>query len=539
MNIHGKEIIGSELSASGKETFRAFDPRKGVALSEEFNEADVAEIDRVAGLAAVAAVTLAEVDAERIAAFLDAIGEEILALDDDLIVMADRETALGIDRLRGERDRTVNQLKMFAGLVREGSWIDARIDTPNSDRKPIPKPDVRRLLQPIGPVAVFGASNFPLAFSVAGGDTASAFAAGNPVIVKAHPAHPGTSEMAGTAIKNAVEKSSLPSGTFSLLHGLRPEVSIALITHPSVKAVAFTGSGRAGRALYDAAAQRPEPIPVFSEMGSVNPVFFLGSVLADRSQTTAEGLYRSVVLGAGQFCTSPGLVFGVDEHNGLKNFAHQLSAQFEQGVPGTMLNEHIAKGFQEAFQKAASLSGVDSALSVKEPDPSKTEARPGVLVTDAKTWAQHEELREEIFGPSTVIVHCASSAEMLACAEQLEGTLTATIHGTPQELAGARELVAVLNRKAGRLIFNGYPTGVEVGYAMHHGGPYPATTDARFTSVGAAAIYRFARPVCFQNFPDAALPEELQNSNPRGIWRMIDGRLTKDAIASTQARAAQ
>lgn len=527
------------MSASGKETFRAFDPREGAALPEEFHEADAAEIDRAADLAAVAAVALAELGAEKISAFLDTIGEEILALGDDLIAMADRETALGIDRLRGERDRTVNQLKMFAGLVREGSWIDARIDTPNSDRKPIPKPDVRRLLQPIGPVAVFGASNFPLAFSVAGGDTASAFAAGNSVIVKAHPAHPGTSEMAGTAIKNAVEKTSLPNGTFSLLHGLRPEVSIALVSHPSVKAVAFTGSGRAGRALYDAAAQRPEPIPVFSEMGSVNPVFLLASALANQSQATADGLYRSVVLGVGQFCTSPGLVFGVDEHNGLKNFAGQLRVQFEQGAPGTMLNEHIAKGFEEGFQKAASLPGVESAVSTRAPDPSKTEARPGVLVTDAKTWVQHDELREEIFGPSTVIVHCASLAEMLACAEQLEGTLTATIHGTPQELASARELVAVLNRKAGRLIFNGYPTGVEVGYAMHHGGPYPATTDARFTSVGAAAIYRFARPVCFQNFPDAALPIELQNSNPRGIWRMIDGRFTKDAITSALARAAQ
>lgn len=537
MDIHGRNIIGSELSAEGTETFRAFDPRTGTALPGEFHEAGSAEIARAAELAAKAAVTLGELGAEKIAAFLDAIREELLALGDELIVEADRETALGVDRLRGERDRTVNQIKMFADLVREGSWIDARIDTPNSARRPVPKPDVRRLLRPIGPVAVFGASNFPLAFSVAGGDTGSAFAAGNPVIVKAHPAHPGTSEMAGNAIQKAAKKNSLPSGTFSLLHGLRSDVSIELVTHPNVKAVAFTGSERAGRALYDAAAQRPEPIPVFSEMGSVNPVFLLPSVFTSEPGKTVEGLYRSVVLGVGQFCTSPGLVFGVDEGNGLRNFATQLREQFEKGVPGTMLNGNIAKGFQRAFEEAAALPGVEATVSVLEPDAGKTEGRPGVLVTDAPTWQEHERLQEEIFGPSTVIVRCRSMAEMLDCARQLEGSLTATIHGLPEEIAAARDLFAVLERKVGRMIFNGYPTGVEVGYAMHHGGPYPATTDARFTSVGTAAIYRFARPVCFQNFPDAALPPELQNANPRGIWRMLDGHLTKEPIAGAQKAA--
>jgi len=407
--------------------------------------------------------------------------------------------------------------------------VDARIDTPQRDRKPVPKPDVRRMLQPLGPVAVFGASNFPLAFSVAGGDTASAFAARNPVIVKAHPAHPTTSELVGGAIARAVKKRSLPSGTFSMLHGLKPEASTALVADPNVKAVAFTGSQRAGRALYDAAAQRPEPIPVFSEMGSVNPVFLLPSVLANHAEATAEGLYRSVTLGVGQFCTCPGLVFAA-EGDGLQQFIDHLMRQTEQGIPATMLNAAIAQSFASGFEKAARISGVEVAVSARKSDPQKTEGRPGLLTTDAKTWMKHKEIHEEIFGPATVVVRCRSEAEVIECASALEGTLTATLHGTPEEIQSSRELVSVLNRKAGRLISNGYPTSLEVGFAMQHGGPYPASTDPRFTSVGTAAIYRFARPLCFQNFPDGALPPELQNANPRGIWRMIDGQLTRDSV---------
>ncbi len=461
--------------------------------------------------------------------FLDAIREEILQLGDELIEKANEETALGLDRLRGERDRTTNQLKLFADLVREGSWVDARIDTPQPERKPVPKPDLRRMLQPIGPVAVFGASNFPLAFSVAGGDTASALAARNPVIVKAHPAHPGTSELVGGAIARAVQKKSLPGGTFSLLHGLRPEVSLALVTNEHIQAVAFTGSQRAGRALYDAAAKRPTPIPVFSEMGSVNPVFLLKSALEKSAESTAAGFYRSVTLGVGQFCTCPGLAFGVSGE-GIKSFADYLSKQVEAGTAGTMLNPAIAKGYAQSFEKAGKISGVEVRVSSSEADALRTEGRPGMIVADAKTWLQHKELQEEIFGPSTVVVSCASQAELLQCANALEGSLTATIHGAPEELARQHALLSILQRKAGRLLFNGYPTGVEVGYAMQHGGPYPASTDSRFTSVGTAAIYRFARPVCYQNFPEEALPAELRNQNSRGIWRMIDGRLTKESV---------
>ncbi len=317
-----------------------------------------------------------------------------------------------------------------------------------------------------------------------------------------------------------------------MLHGGDPAVSVALVTLPAVKAVAFTGSQRAGRALFDAGAKRPEPIPVFAEMGSVNPVFLLPGALANHAKATAEGLYRSVTLGVGQFCTSPGLVFGA-EGEGLPELVSHLRVQFEQGTPGTMLNPPIAKAFVEDFTRAANLEGLEAQVSLRECETQKTEGRPGVLFTEARNWLAHEELRQEIFGPATIVVRCQTEAEALECAQALEGTLTATIHGLPEELDAHRELIDVLRKKAGRLLFNGYPTGVEVGYAMQHGGPYPASTDSRFTSVGAAAIYRFARPVCYQNFPQSQLPGELQNANPRKLWRMVNGTLTQEEVPNS------
>lgn len=529
MKLHGRNILGFETESAGSNTFHAYDPREGRELEPAFQEATAAQVHRAMELAARAAGPLAALSAEGVADFLLAIREEILALGDELIERANQETALGVDRLRGERDRTVNQIKLFADIVREGSWVDARIDTALPDRKPLPRPDIRRMLQPIGPVAVFGASNFPLAFSVAGGDTASAFAARNPVVVKAHPSHPGTSELVGAAISRAVRAKNLPEGTFSMLHSRGPEASIALVTHPETKAVAFTGSQRAGRALFDAGARRPSPIPVYAEMGSVNPVFVLPRTLKEKGETIAAGLYRSVVLGVGQFCTCPGLVFGL-QGDAFRGFVQQVGAMFEQGTPGTMLNAAISQGFATNFKAATAVAGVTSSVAAQNGDPHRTEGRPGVLVTDTDTWLRNESLHEEIFGPATVIVAGESSADLLRCAHALEGNLTATIHGTPEELDEHRELVDVLSTKAGRLIFNGYPTGVEVGYAMHHGGPYPATTDVKFTSVGATAIYRFARPVCYQGFPEQLLPPELQDANPRGIWRTIDGSLTRDAL---------
>ncbi|MBV8897013.1 MAG: aldehyde dehydrogenase (NADP(+)) [Acidobacteriaceae bacterium] len=511
-------------------TICGVDPRTGETLEPQFREATPEQVERAVELAAEASSSLRALTAEQAAQFLNSIRDEIAALGDSLVELADRETALGVERLKGERERTLNQLKLFADLVTEGSWVDARIDTALPDRKPLPRADIRRMLQPVGPVAVFGASNFPLAFSVAGGDTASAFAARNPVVVKAHPAHPGTSELVATAIARAVKTNRLPEGTFSMLHGRSPSASISLVNHPKLKAVGFTGSLRAGRALFDAAAKRPQPIPVYAEMGSVNPVFVLPQTVNANADGIADGLFRSVTLGVGQFCTSPGLVFGVKDQS-LDRFQSKLIANFEQSSPASMLNAAIAKGYAERFKEFRSIDAVKTYAAQKQASAKSTEGAPGLFVVDAEAWEQSEALREEIFGPATVLVRCETEEEMLEAARTLEGSLTATIHGSPEELQRNQKLIDLLTQKAGRLIFNGYPTGVEVGYAMHHGGPYPSTTDEKFTSVGTTAIYRFARPICYQNFPDTALPPELQNANPRQIWRTINGKLTREAIA--------
>jgi len=529
MGLTGNNAIGLQSSAEGQRTFRAFNPQAGESIEPVFHQATTGEIDRALQLADQAVPLLWRNSADITAEFLLAIREEILAIGDVLIERASAETALDPQRLNGERDRTLNQIKLFAEIVAEGSWVDARIETALPDRKPLPRPDLRRILQPIGPVAVFGASNFPLAFSVAGGDTISALAARNPVVVKAHPAHPGTSELVAGAIRRAVRAKGFPEGTFSMVHGLSPDVSVELVKHPSIKAVGFTGSLRVGRALFDVAAQRPDPIPVFAEMGSTNPIFILPEALKTRSQSIAEGLFRSVTLGLGQFCTTPGLVFGV-ETDAFQSFRETILPLFDQAPPGTMLNQNVAKGYGDKLAQFAALKGVTAQLSSKGSNREKTEGQPGAFVTDAKTWFDTHELHEEIFGPATVMVRCGSREELLEAARKLDGSLTATIHGTPEELAENNELIDLLSRKAGRVIFNSYPTGVEVGYAMHHGGPWPATTDAKFTSVGAAAIFRFARPVCYQNFPEQMLPPELQNENPRHIWRLVNGEFTQGAL---------
>jgi NADP-dependent aldehyde dehydrogenase len=398
------------------------------------------------------------------------------------------------------------------------------------------------MLIPIGPVVVFAASNFPLAFSVAGGDTASALAARNPVVVKAHPAHPGTSELVAGAVARAVRGAGLPEGVFSMLHSTDPATSIALVRHAETKAVAFTGSLRAGRAIFDAASGRPDPIPAFVEMGSVNPVFILAGALGPAPDglapdapgpspdALARGLCNSVNLGAGQFCTCPGMIVGNDGA-AFDALREKLGGLFREAAPGTMLYPGILTNYDEAAGRAAAVPGVKRTRAAQTSDPARTEASPTLLETDAATWLDNHQLKEEIFGPASVVVRCRSDADLLRVASALEGTLTATVWGTPDDLARHGDLISVLETKAGRLLFNGFPTGVEVSPAMHHGGPWPATADAKFTSVGTAAILRFLRPVCYQNLPDAALPPELRNGNPRGIWRTVDGQLTREAIA--------
>ncbi|MBV8277310.1 MAG: aldehyde dehydrogenase (NADP(+)) [Verrucomicrobia bacterium] len=466
-------------------------------------------------LLAVAASYQAPPATER-AAFLRRIGEEIDALGEELLTVCAEETGLGRDRLAGERARTVNQLRMFADLIEEGSWADARIDTAQPDRKPVPKPDVRRILEPLGPIGVFAASNFPLAFSVAGGDTASALAAGCPVVVKAHPGHPRTSALVGNAIKSAVAASGIDAGVFGLLSDQSIEIGVKLVQHPAVKAIGFTGSFAGGKALLDAAAGREEPIPVFAEMGSVNPVFVLPHALASRRDKIAQGLADSVTLGVGQFCTKPGFVAGV-AGDGLETLAGQVGDLLSKKPAGRMLTEGISARFKKLIEERRSFVSAEGG---------------GIfLETDLSTFLREPDLHEELFGPATLLVKCSSEADLIAFAKELKGQLTATLHADEEDMELAGKLAEILRTKAGRLIWNGYPTGVEVCPAMHHGGPYPATSDARSTSVGTAAIQRFVYPTCYQNFPEALLPVELRNKNERNIWRTVNGELTKGDVA--------
>lgn len=488
----------------------------GEDLAGEFRDASADEIDRCCSAARDAAAAFEILAPDERARFLDTIAENLGSVSDRLLARANLETGLPAARLEGERNRTQLQFRQMAELVRDGSWVDARIDTARPDRKPAPRPDIRRILRGIGPVAVFGASNFPLAFSVAGGDTASALAAGNPVVVKAHPAHPGTSDVAAEAITRAVDTCGLPRGVFGMVHGASPEVSLAVVRHPAIAAVGFTGSLRAGRALFDAAAARPNPIPVFAEMGSVNPVFALPEALKARGEEIAKGLIGSVTLGVGQFCTKPGLAFGVASPE-WSSFCDAVAAQAQAVPPGVMLHAGIAEAFARGCRE---LAGVDWLC--------QSAAR--VARVDGATFRSRPELAHEIFGPFVLLVTVRDLDELTTIAREMEGQLTATLHATDEDLMGAGSLMATLPRKAGRILCNGFPTGVEVVPAMTHGGPYPACTDARFTAVGSASVYRWARPVSYQGFPDAQLPDELKNANPRGLLRLVDGRLTRDAL---------
>lgn len=511
MKLHGKLFIGDQRKG-GSDGVRVSSPLDRQPLEPGFHQASDADVNAVLDLAEQAFAAYRVTTGARRAEFLEAIGDEIMNLGDALIERCHLETGLPTQRLVGERGRTVGQLKMFAGLVREGSWVDARFDTAEPDRQPLPKPDLRRMLIPLGPVVVFGSSNFPLAFSVAGGDTASALAAGCPVVVKAHSAHPGTSELVATAISKAIAACGLPAGVFSMLHGRGSVIGIALVKHPLTCAAGFTGSREGGRALFDAAAARPEPIPVFAEMSSLNPVFLLPEALHKRSQALADGLTASFTLGVGQFCTKPGLVFAVAGDD-LTRFQEQLAAAVTAAAPATMLHEGICASYHEGLDQAR---GVRSASVLAESSQAantgQTHGEPVVMQTDIDTFLREPQLTEEVFGPFTLVIAARSPAEIENAAEQLEGQLTATLHGTDADLAEAAGLVRILERKAGRLVVNGFPTGVEVCASMHHGGPYPATTDARFTSVGTAAIQRWARPICYQDFPTALLPPELRES---------------------------
>jgi 2,5-dioxopentanoate dehydrogenase len=530
MTLQGLSLIAGAPGKTGGKTFRGENPATAEPLDPAFHEASLAEVDRALGAAADAFNVYREKSGAERATFLEAIATEIEALGDALLQRAHAETGLPLARLTGERARTCGQLRLFAQLVREGSWVDARIDPALPDRQPLPRADLRRMLRPLGPVVVFGSSNFPFAFSVAGGDTASALAAGCPVVVKAHRAHPGTSEMVGAAVTKAVAACGLPAGTFSLIHGGGASVGIAMVKHPATTAVGFTGSHTAGRALFDAAAARPHPIPVFAEMSSINPVFLLPGAVREKAAAIATGLLGSFTLGVGQFCTKPGLVFA-ERGAETDAFLQKLAEAVRAAPCGTMLTSGIREAFVENRGKITGVSGVQPLVAANASvEANKSQSQPSVATTTAKNFMTQPALSTEAFGPFTLVVLADSVAEMKACADALEGQLTATIHATTADYSTARELFAVLERKAGRVLLNGFPTGVEVCPAMQHGGPYPATTDARFTSVGTAAIFRFARPVCYQGLPDELLPDALKNANPLGVLRLVNGKPTRDPL---------
>ncbi len=488
MKLAGRSIIGFHEGSHAGATFRAHDPTTGTQLDPDFFAATPDEVNQAVRLAHEASVTYGRISGHEKGRFLRQIAANIESIAEEIIERAGLETALPKARLQGETARTCAQLRLFAQVVEEGSWVMARIDRADPDRKPTPKPDIRSLLRPLGPVVVFGASNFPLAFSVAGGDTASALAGGNPVIVKGHSAHPGTSELVG-----------------------------------------FTGSRTAGKILMNVAATRPEPIPFYAEMSSTNPVFILPGALHRNAEKIATGLHASFTLGAGQFCTKPGMVF-LPEGQGTSRFATSLQQAVNASAPFHLLTEVIRSSYSTGIDGRRIKASVKLIAEARQGS-GGTAVGAALFETDAQSFLKDPELAAEIFGPATLLVWHSNHEDVLRIARELEGHLTATIHGTEQDLREFSDLVAILEGKVGRLIFNGFPTGVEVCHAMVHGGPFPATSDGRSTSVGTQAIYRFCRPVCYQGFPDSALPDEVKDENPLGIWRMVDGEMTREPVS--------
>ena len=521
--LSGTSIIGFQRGGSGSEIFHGVNPATEEELHPPYHAAGSEEIDRAVELADRAFVIYRSVTGKAKAAFLRKIAVNIEALGDELSGRANLETALPFARLASEAARTCHQLRMFADLVQEGSWVDARIDSADPSRQPLRKPDVRSMLRPLGPVAVFCASNFPLAFSVAGGDTASALAAGCPVVVKAHHAHPGTAELVGLAAVNAVKSCDLPEGVFSLVFGPGSTVGTQLIAHPLIKAGGFTGSRSGGQALMKIAANRPEPIPFYAEMSSVNPVFILPKAIEERFDEIAAGLFASVTLGAGQFCTNPGLVFIPADSSAT--FVQLMREKMAAASGFTMLTRQISSSYRKGVSLLSAHPIVTSTVESLAPNENGEVA--ALFEVDADSFLEHPELQAEVFGPSTLLIKYSDPKELPHIAHKLESQLTATIHAADSELSACAELLTVLENKVGRIVVNGFPTGVEVSAGMVHGGPFPATSDGRSTSVGTRAVLRFVRPVCYQDVPEAALPDELKDSNPLNIWRLVDSEFRK------------
>ncbi|WP_322045592.1 aldehyde dehydrogenase (NADP(+)) [Paraburkholderia sp. J67] len=524
-DLQGEMIIGGEAVKGTGGALRALAAATGETLEPAFGAATSADVERACTLAGAAFDTYRQLPDERRAAFLEAIAQAILDIGPALIERAHLETALPIARLEGERMRTVNQLRLFAGVVRAGRWHGAVVDTAQPQRAPLPRPDLRLRRIGLGPVAVFGASNFPLAFSVAGGDTASALAAGCPVVVKAHPAHLGTSELVARAIARAAQETGMPAGVFSLVAGEGTWIGEALVAHPEIQAVGFTGSRQGGLALQRIAQARTEPIPVYAEMSSINPVVLLPHALASRGEQIARDYADSVVMGVGQFCTNPGIVLAL-AGEALDAFCATAAQALEKKAAATMLTPNIHAAYCRGIAHLAGRDGVTT-LARGADASAPHDAVPVLLRTDASAFLADEALHEEVFGPSSLIVACRDIDELQTVLRRMSGQLTATVQLDEADYGYAQQLLPTLERKAGRVLFNGFPTGVEVSHAMVHGGPFPATSDTRTTSVGSAAIDRFLRPVCYQAVPDALLPDALKHGNPLAIWRLNDGELSR------------
>ena len=526
--ITGKNYIGNQLSAKGSKTYKTFNPQLNLENDSIYVEANSEEIEAATKLASGAFKSYSIMPGERKAAFLNAIADEILALGDKLLDTYVSESGLPKGRAQGERGRTIGQLRSFANLVKDGSWVEATIDTAQPDRQPMPKVDLRKMLVPLGPIVVFGASNFPLAFSTAGGDTSAALAAGCPVIVKSHPMHAGTGELVASAIIKAAEKTGMPNGVFSNLNSSGIEVGQELVQHPSVKGVGFTGSIRGGRALFDLAAKRSEPIPVFAEMGSVNPVIILPEALKKRGNDLAETYAKSITLGAGQFCTNPGLILGIGGDE-LTSFVVKLSEEIVKVEPSCMLHPNISGAYMKNKATALSQSGLE-VVADYEGDVNVNYGQQTIATVDGDTFLENTILHREVFGPFSMVVNCKNAEQLETIISKLEGQLTGTVIAEDSEISTYVSAIKSLKNRVGRIIFNGVPTGVEVCPSMLHGGPYPASTDSRFTAVGIHSIKRWVRPFSYQSWPDDLLPEELKNENPLQISRSVNNKQTKDKI---------
>ena len=521
--ITGKNYIGNKLSAKGSKIYKTFNPQLNTENTFVFTEATDQEIDDATKLASQAFIKFKNTSGKQKASFLNAIADEILALDKELIEIYCLESGLPEGRAIGERGRTIFQLQSFAKLVEEGSWVEATIDSAQPERKPIPKPDLRKMNIPLGPVVVFGASNFPLAYSTAGGDTASALAAGCPVIVKSHPMHAGTGELVASAILKAAEKTGMPNGVFSNLNSSGIEVGVHLVKHPDIKAVGFTGSIAGGRALFNLASQREEPIPVFAEMGSINPVIMLPEALQENGEQLAYTYAQSITLGTGQFCTNPGLVLGI-KGKALNNFIECLAKEIVKIEPSCMLHPNIIGAFKRNKEKILNQSDLKVVADYNPDEVKSNYARQAITTVEGKTFLKNKTLHQEVFGPFSMVVQCEDSQQLEEIINNLEGQLTGTFIATDNEAKSYGKVINALQNRVGRIIYNGVPTGVEVCAAMVHGGPYPASTDSRFTAVGINAIKRWVRPFSYQDWPNYLLPDALKDENPLKISRLVDGK---------------